>query len=211
MYGVPLEADPSITVGSNEWPVPRIRMKSGFCGQTARCRVLCNLVNKALADDPQLAEADVLPNDAYRIWMLLKHAADGMSRARENEVKPYGISRVQAGVMFVLSASKEPCTLSEISRWVFREPHTVSEMVARMERMGLVKRIRTRGKKAPVGVALTQKGREVFRKQGENRGVIERIVYSLSAEERDNLKTYLEILREKSLEELTLRPRLPAL
>jgi len=47
---------------------------------------------------------------------------------------------MQAAVLFVVRNMKTAATPAEISRRLFREPHTVSELIKRMEKQGLVRK-----------------------------------------------------------------------
>ena len=154
-------------------------------------------------------DRNVSPDQDYQLWALLHQVDRAIYKARENEVRPMGISPMQAGIMYILDASDKPVPFNELARWLFREPHTVSELITRMEKQGLVKRIKSRGKKNTIGAVLTKKGQEVLRKQNEARRVLRRIVSTLSVEEIESLKSCLEKLREKALDELTVRPELP--
>jgi len=151
----------------------------------------------------------IAPDEEYRLWMLLNQVDTGMGKARENEVRPFGISAWQSGLMWILKAAREPCTLAEISQAMFREPHTVSEMVTRMQKRGLVKKTRSRTNKSQVTVTLTKKGEEVFEQQSQAREVIGRIFSCLSHKELENLGLYLEKLRARMLDELAVKPELP--
>lgn len=74
----------------------------------------------------------------YEIWALLEQVDAGMARARENETRPYGISMMQVRVLSLLQAVNEPITPTAIARLLFREPHTVSQLLGRMEKQGLI-------------------------------------------------------------------------
>ncbi len=157
-------------------------------------------------------QAGLTHEEEYEIWGLLSHVSDGMLRARENELRPFGITAVQIGVMYVLRIlvkSGRPPTPSEISRWAFREPHTISALLDRMERQGLVRRVRKSKVKRQVLVELTKKGEEVYRRQNQAREVISRILGCLSLDERKQFRIFLERLRQKSLEELVVKPSFP--
>jgi len=146
----------------------------------------------------------------YEIWAMLAQVSAGMTRARENETRPYGISMMQARVLSVLKAVDEPITPTAIARLIFREPHTVSQLLGRMEKLGLVERIRS-NKRDPenhglVKVVLTEKGEEFFKEQSGSRRVIREIMSCLTKKERADLKHCLEKLREKTLDALATKP-----
>lgn len=146
----------------------------------------------------------------YELWALLEQVDAGMARARENETRPYGVSMMQVRVLSLLKAVNEPITPTAIARLLFREPHTVSQLLTRMEKQGLVRRTRSR-KRDPedhglVRVELTEKGEEFFQEQSGSRRVIHHILSCLSPDERASLKSCLEKLRERTPEALAVKP-----
>ena len=95
-------------------------------------------------------------NKNYGLWVLLNQARDSMHKAREKELAQYGISSSQAAVLFISNMIDAEVTPSEISRWLLKEPHTVSAIITRMEKQGLVKKIKGKGKNNSVQIALTK-------------------------------------------------------
>jgi rRNA processing protein Gar1 len=67
-------------------------------------------------------------------WIWLSRTRDAVFAARRKELHRYDISARQASVMFVIQALGDKATPSEISRWLLREPHSVSEFLQRMEK-----------------------------------------------------------------------------
>ena len=152
-------------------------------------------------------------DDDYRLWVLLNQVNDGMARARDSEVRGLGISAIQSGAIIVLKAMDGETTPTELSRWLFREPQTISQLLIRMEKQGLVKRVRRRKRNREdstmLRVVLTQKGEEIFRLENEQRKVIQRIMSCLSPEQRLIFRECLVQLRACMIEELAVKPRLP--
>ena len=144
----------------------------------------------------------------YELWVLLCQACKAMIRARENKLRPVGITRMQAAVLFIVKAVKVPATPAEISRWLFREPHTVSGLLDRMEKQGLVRKVNDLERKNLIRVEITEKGEEAYRRSRELK-VIPKTLSRLSPKERDNLRAYLKTLRDEALQELGLRHQLP--
>lgn len=154
-------------------------------------------------------EARVTIAEEYEIWALLIQLKDSMIKARENEVRPFGTSSTQVGLMYVVKRLKKagvPPTPSEISRSLFRQPATIYALLDRMEKQGLVELQRNSQGKRQVLVALTDKGEEVYRRQRQERKVIPRILGCLSQQERQQLTALLARLRKKTLEELAAKP-----
>jgi len=155
------------------------------------------------------SEIKPVPDEYDELWMLLYQVVTGLGKAAENEARPLGVSALQGGVLFALKATDGPATTTQISQWLFRERHSVSELLSRMEKQGLVKRVRSRSKSGMVDVALTRKGERIFSQYNEERKIIRKILSCLSLEERASLRIHLEKLRESALEQLPVRPRLP--
>jgi len=143
------------------------------------------------------------------LWMLLHQTCDAIIKARENALrKQIGISRMQAAALFIVKSVNGPVTPAEISRWLFREPHTVSGLLNRMEKDGLVKKVKDLERKNLIRVAITEKGEEAYQQSGEVT-VVPKILSCLSRKKKDNLRAYLETLRKRALEELRVEHELP--
>jgi len=146
---------------------------------------------------PELSEAD----RDYNLWALLRQVSDIMFNAREEELRQYDLPATQAEVLFVIKTIGDKVTPAQISRWIFRRPHSVSGIIDRMEKAGLVRRAKDMDRKNWVRVTLTEKGQQAY-KQSLKRKSIQKIMASLSEAERQKLKFLLETLRTKGLKEL---------
>jgi DNA-binding MarR family transcriptional regulator len=144
----------------------------------------------------------------YELWVLLHQASDAVGRARDDELRPAGISMIQAGVLFIVKTAKAPVTPAEISRWLFREPHTVSGLLNRMQKQGLITKTKDLERKNLIRVTLTEKGEKAYKKSRQMK-VVPKILSRLSQNERDNLRAYLEKLRSKAFKELGIKRQLP--
>ena len=145
----------------------------------------------------------------FELWSLLHQARDAIARARENELRQADISMIKAAVLFFVKSMDGPATPAKISRYLFREPHTISGLLDRMENQGLVRRVHDLQRKNLVRIEVTEKGDEFYRKTREKRKIISRIMSTLSEEERDNLRVYLEKLRNRALKEIGVKTKLP--
>lgn len=153
-------------------------------------------------------EANVSTDRDHELWVLLEQACDATRRARDNELREFGISRMQAAILFIVKAIEGPATPAEISRWLFREPHTVSGLLERMEKQDLIRQVKDLKRKNMIRVVITEKGEEAYQRSRELK-VIRTILSSLSVEQRDTLRPYLETLRNEALRELGVKHHLP--
>jgi len=95
-------------------------------------------------------------------------------------------------ILLILSVSKVPLSPGEISSYVFREKHTVSALLTRMQRAGYVKKVRSKKDQRVVKIQIQPKGREVL-----NRSVP--VIFGLT---RDLLKTRFSKKEVKQLDQL---------
>jgi DNA-binding MarR family transcriptional regulator len=137
------------------------------------------------------------------LWLLLTHARYAVFRAREKELLRYGVSPEQMGLLFVVQALGNKATPAAISRHILRQPHTVSALVDRMVKRGLVKKVKDLDRKNLVRVVMTEKGQKAY-EISTKRGPIHRIMNTLNTEERREFKTYLEKLLTKARKEVGL-------
>ena len=144
----------------------------------------------------------------HAMWLLCSQVHDAMARIRERDLNRSGITRIQSAVLFIVKNMKGPATPAEISRRLLRKPHSVSELLRRMEKEGLIKRAKDLKRKNQIRISLTKKGERINRK-ARNLGAIHEIVCSLSEEEQDNMKAYLTKLRTNSIKELGIDYELP--
>jgi DNA-binding MarR family transcriptional regulator len=146
--------------------------------------------------------------EEYDFFLLMSQVVEGMVKVRENELKPYGITPMQVGLMYVVKASKSALSPSQIARRLLRRRPSVHQLLDRMEDQGLVKRIKDVKGKREVKVILTKKGEETYR-QLPQRQAIPRILGQLSTEERKQLRAVLEKLRTATYAELAPKPMYP--
>lgn len=136
----------------------------------------------------------------YNLWGLLSRTRDVIFKARANDLVPIGLTPRQASALLVIAAIGDKATPAEISRRLFREPHSVSGLLKRMERDGLVRQTDDLERKNLIRVTLTEKGQQVLALSKRNES-LHRIFSSLSEEQRQQLELILEILLIAAVEE----------
>jgi DNA-binding MarR family transcriptional regulator len=150
-------------------------------------------------------------DEDYNLWVLLHQTTDAALRARQKELDQFGVSVIEVGVLVAIQAIGKEATPSEISRRIFREPHTVSALLNRMEKKGLVRKTQDLDRKNMVRVSITEKGRQAYDKS-TGRKSIYKIISSLSEEERQQLRSCLEKIRKEAFKGLVVEyipPPLP--
>jgi DNA-binding MarR family transcriptional regulator len=136
-----------------------------------------------------------------RLYNLFARSRYLTFRAREKELRRYHISPEQAQLLAVAQALDKKATPSEISRYTIRQPSTVSALIARMVKKGLVRKAHGLERKNWARVVLTKQGREAYELSAK-RGPIHRILGSLTKQERKTFSDCLEKISVKATQEL---------
>ena len=142
------------------------------------------------------------PDEYFWLWVLIAQTKDAILRARERDYARYGISNERRAVLFLIDNNGGRSTPSEIARGLFRELHSITEMLKRMEADGLVIRHKGTGR-AKVEVELTDKGKDVLAQSIYNE-TDSRIFSVLTRSERERLSASLWKLRNKTFQDLGL-------
>jgi DNA-binding MarR family transcriptional regulator len=145
-------------------------------------------------------ELEQLSNEYFMLWIMIAQAKDAVLKARQRDYARYNINNERRAVLWVIQNIGGEATPVEISRELFKEINSVTEMLVRMTKEGLIKKYKSNGKSKNV-VRLTKKGIEVFDQSLHNR-TDERIFSVLSKRERKQLMTCLWKVRNKALSEL---------
>jgi MarR family transcriptional regulator, organic hydroperoxide resistance regulator len=144
----------------------------------------------------------------YNLWVLLRQVRDAMMKARDKELEKHGMSSIQAAVLFNIYSIGSEATPAEISRRLVREPHSVSGLLNRMEKHGLIKRVKDMPKRNMVRVILTEKGERAYQLTMK-RVTMHEIMKVLTEDERKALWGPLQKLRDRSLKIAGIGHELP--
>ena len=127
-------------------------------------------------------------------WNLLDMTASAIERAREKELKNYGLSTVQGKVLISLWILDHDPTLGELSNWLFREQSSTSCITEKMASKGLIRKYMDPVKKLMTRIAMTEKGENEFNKIVSRESLL-KILSELTREEclhlRDCLKNMI--------------------
>lgn len=139
-------------------------------------------------------------DDDYNLIALIAQTGHAFSLARTRELSKYGLSMMRAAVLLVLQTRDNNATPTEISQWLLREPHTISALLDRMEKDGLIRRYRDLRKRNTVRVVMTEKGRSAYQ-QSLQRETFHSVMSVITTEEREQLrnvmtKLWLRVLQE---------------
>jgi len=146
-------------------------------------------------------------DELYNLWWLLDQTRHALFKVRQNELRKYDISVGQAAILHIVNTLGNDATRTTISRWLFREPHYVSESLQAMGRKGLVKTIKNPEVSKQLRVELTDKGRKAYHESAKRESTHD-IMSLLSEEERKMLWRCLETLLVKVIDRYGMKDKI---
>jgi MarR family transcriptional regulator, organic hydroperoxide resistance regulator len=136
----------------------------------------------------------------YNLWLLLSQTRSAIFKVRHKKIGQY-LPPNQAAALISIWGMEGRITPLQLSRRLFLEPHTVSEIVSRIEKKGLVTKEKERHIGNTVRIKITEKGIETCKKvMGQD--LIGEYMSRLSEEQRVYLKESLMILYRAALKDL---------
>lgn len=136
------------------------------------------------------------------LYILLDQTDSIVTNAVELEIKHLKMTQPQVRVLTMLSREDKPATLEELANWTLKEFNSVSTLINRMEKKGLVKKIKKNGD-LKTYIRLTEKGNQLYHKQVTERS-IHLIFDKLTTEEKKQLDSILKKIRNKTRDLLGL-------
>ena len=136
-----------------------------------------------------------------RSWSLLHRVRDVLMRCEDERYGPYGITSEQYGVLVTLKYIGDTGRPKDIARWLGRAPNSISMLIDRMVKAGLVRRTRDRKDRRAVNVTLTPKAENALGPATlAGLEFIESVMSPLLDEELGTLVQLLEIIRHKGVQ-----------
>jgi DNA-binding MarR family transcriptional regulator len=122
---------------------------------------------------------------------------------RKLELSKFDILPVQSYILFVIKALGDDTTPSRVSEYVYQQRSSISDILNRMVKEGLIKKTSTSGSKKRVIVTLTEKGEKAL-ELSKQRKYLHKVMSALSDEKKQQLEKGLEILRDAAVNELSI-------
>jgi DNA-binding MarR family transcriptional regulator len=112
------------------------------------------------------------------------------------ELAQYQMSQSQVKVMHLLAQSEEGLTPGQLSESAIRELNSITTLINRMQKKGLVKKVKRNGANRTY-VILTDKGMDIYANTVTERSIM-LIFDTLSDEEKSQLTSLLSKLQTKA-------------
>jgi DNA-binding MarR family transcriptional regulator len=125
------------------------------------------------------------------LWKLLDNTRFAIARLRGMELSQFGLTLEQSSILRTLYENNGPLTTKELTEVTMRQPNSISILVNRMIKMGLIKTEKSKSRKRHQ-ISLTQDGENIIK--NVTMASIEMSFSSLKAEEKQLLSVYLNSL-----------------
>ncbi|MFC1927850.1 MarR family winged helix-turn-helix transcriptional regulator [Chloroflexota bacterium] len=134
-------------------------------------------------------------NTVLRLWLLLPRVGDAFNLCHDLVFSKYGITTEQWRVLACIG-SRGPLRPVDMAALLERSPNSMSMLVDRMVKAGLVRRTRDRKDRRAVFVSLTNKGKEAIEPAvPAGWEFIHKVVSTLSYDDQRALADMLETLK----------------
>ena len=151
---------------------------------------------------------NIFTDDDYMLWRLFTQARNATNKLRQRELLRYGLTPRKAAILLVLLAAKDDVNSYRIAKWLVLEHHSVSELIDRMEKEGLVNKVRNHDNRRSIRIQLTDKGVNAA-EQASKAESFHTVMAVLSEKDRRQFINVLKRLRDNALQELALTNTLP--
>jgi MarR family 2-MHQ and catechol resistance regulon transcriptional repressor len=136
-----------------------------------------------------------------KLWRQLYQTYALLKQCEDQVIEEHGLTTEQFAVLGALDYFVVPMNITAIAQWLERNTNSITMLVDRMVKAGLVKRTRDRVDRRVVKVTATSEGKNALKPATQaSFAVIRNILLQLSGEHRSNLlgllgETKYEILK----------------
>ena len=139
-------------------------------------------------------------NLILKLWFLM-HRDYALLKGCEDQVYgEKGLTTEKFSILAAITYINEPARITDIAQWMGRSTNSISMIIDRMVKAGLVRRVRSRGDRRVVRVIITSKGQDAVEPAMQaGWEFIHKIMLPFSHEDRHTFAKLLETLRYETL------------
>ena len=121
-------------------------------------------------------------------WVLLRQAYNLIVKCEDQVFSEYELTTEKHAVLMSIKHISGPVRITDIARWLDRSVNSVSMIIDRMVKAGLVRRVRSKSDRRVVRVTSTSKGKNAIKPANQaSFEVIRKILLQLPYEDRNKL------------------------
>jgi DNA-binding MarR family transcriptional regulator len=137
-----------------------------------------------------------LENTDLRCWYLIHRTRDALRICEDKIFSKRGLTTEQYAVLATMKYLGNPTRPTDVAKWLERSTNSISLIIDRMVKAGLIKRVRDKSDRRVVQLTITSKGENALRPATlAGLGFIQKVLSPLSHEDRHTLVTLLETLK----------------
>ncbi|XUX00420.1 MAG: MarR family transcriptional regulator [Dehalogenimonas sp.] len=145
----------------------------------------------------------LISKGVYGTYIKLMTVRAMLYQMRSKELQTIGITPENAAVLLMVKNSNNSATPAEIARSFHRAPHSVSQILRRMEKKGLLKLSKDLAKKNMIRVSLSEEGERLHAQALENERVLQHLFSQYSEQEYAQLNTVIDALLSREAHTLS--------
>jgi DNA-binding MarR family transcriptional regulator len=136
-------------------------------------------------------------------WVLLRQTYTLVLKCEDRVFGEHGLTTEQHAVLMAIKHINGPVRPTDVARWLDRSVNSVSMIIDRMVKAGLVRRVRDRKDRRTVFLTITSKAEKAYvMATVAGWGLIQEVLSPLSDEDKLTLIRLLETLRDKTYDYL---------
>jgi MarR family transcriptional regulator, organic hydroperoxide resistance regulator len=134
-------------------------------------------------------ESDIM---VLRLWRQLYQTYTLLKQCEDRIIEEHGLTTEQYAILVSISYVGEPARVTDIAHWLERSTNSISMIVDRMVKVGLVKRTRSKADRRVVYVAFASKGENALKPS--SRAMFETVRKHMSPLSQQDRSTLLSLL-----------------
>jgi len=142
----------------------------------------------------------------YDTWILLSRVYHMIAKLRRMELAKYNIQPVQAYILLILHSLGGETSPTELARYAYEDKSAISDILIRMEKQGLITKMKEVAGNSRVKVKMTVKGEEALR-LSSGREYLRQVMSVLTPEKLEMLESYLSMIRDNAIIQLDIQEK----
>jgi DNA-binding MarR family transcriptional regulator len=142
-----------------------------------------------------------LTDATIRLWLFAFQTGDVLKMCTEQLLSEYHVTTEQYDVLVSVKYLGDRVNITDIATWLKRSTNSISMLVDRMVKAGLVRRVRDRVDRRVVYVTITSKAEKILELASPRWWeLIKEILSPLSYEDRRTFISLFQVINHKALE-----------
>ncbi len=138
-------------------------------------------------------------------WLLIHQSHNLLNKSENAIFAKLGLTNRKHSVLLAIKNLPDPVTVTDVAQWLDRNPNGISMIIDRMEKDGLVNRVKNMPDRRAVRLTITRKGEELCEEASALTWQLFQNIFSeLSEKELFNLSSILEKVRFRVLDFLKI-------